>query len=100
MLNLLSPYVEASGLVGALLTTVAFLPQVVRTWRQGGQGLSYLMLALLLAGMTLWLLYGIALSSMPIILANGMTALQVLIILALKLRGARRRPVGERRLSK
>jgi MtN3 and saliva related transmembrane protein len=91
MFNMFSPYVEASGLVGALLTTIAFLPQVVRTWRQGGEGLSYLMLALFLAGTTLWLLYGIALGSLPIVLANGVTALQVLIMLALKLRGARRR---------
>jgi MtN3 and saliva related transmembrane protein len=91
MLNLFSPYVEASGLVGAVLTTIAFLPQVVRTWRQGGEGLSYLMLALFLAGTALWLLYGMALGSLPIILANGVTALQVVIVLALKVRGARRR---------
>jgi uncharacterized protein with PQ loop repeat len=49
------------------------------------------MLALFLAGMTCWLLYGIARGSLPIILANGMTALQVLMILALKLSGVRRR---------
>ena len=38
-----------------------------------------------------WLLYGIARGSLPIILANGMTAIQVLMILALKLSGVRRR---------
>jgi MtN3 and saliva related transmembrane protein len=91
MFNMLSPYIEASGLAGALLTTVAFLPQVVRTWRHGGDGLSYIMLALFLAGTALWLLYGVALGSLPIILANGVTALQVLMMLALKLRGVRRR---------
>jgi MtN3 and saliva related transmembrane protein len=89
MFNMLSPYIEASGLAGALLTTIAFLPQVVRTWRHGGDGLSYIMLALFLAGTALWLLYGIALGSLPIILANGVTALQVVIVLALKLMGAR-----------
>jgi MtN3 and saliva related transmembrane protein len=91
MFNMLSPYIEASGLAGALLTTVAFLPQVVRTWRHGGDGLSYIMLALFLAGTALWLLYGVALGSLPIILANGVTALQALMMLALKLRGVRRR---------
>jgi len=91
MFDMFSQYVETSGLVGALLTTIAFLPQVVRTWRQGGEGLSYLMLALFLAGTALWLFYGIALGSLPIVLANGVTALQVLIMFALKLRGARRR---------
>ncbi len=91
MFNMFSPYVETSGLVAALLTTIAFLPQVVRTWRQGGEGLSYIMLALFLAGTTLWLLYGIALGSLPIILGNCVTALQVLMMLALKLRGVRGR---------
>jgi MtN3 and saliva related transmembrane protein len=77
---------EAFGLAAATLSTVAFLPQVIHTWRQGGQGLSYLMLALLLAGTSLWLVYGAALGSQPIILANAVTALQALIILFLKLR--------------
>jgi MtN3 and saliva related transmembrane protein len=49
------------------------------------------MLALFLAGTALWFLYGIAIGSMPIVLANGVTALQVMIVLALKLRGVRRR---------
>lgn len=87
MLNTFSPYIEASGLAGALLTTIAFLPQVLRTWRQGGEGLSYIMLALFLAGTALWFFYGTAIGSTPIILANGVTALQVMIVLALKLRG-------------
>jgi MtN3 and saliva related transmembrane protein len=91
MFNLFSSFVEAAGLAGALLTTIAFLPQVVRTWRQGGEGLSSLMLALFIAGAILWLLYGLALGSLPIILANGVTALQALIMLVLKLRGARSR---------
>lgn len=86
MFNRFSSYVEVSGMVGAILTTIAFLPQVVRTWRQGGDELSYLMLALLIGGTTSWLLYGFALGSLPIILANSITALQVLILLALKLR--------------
>jgi MtN3 and saliva related transmembrane protein len=91
MFNLFSPFVEAAGLAGALLTTIAFLPQVVRTWRQGGEGLSSLMLALFIAGAILWLLYGLAIGSLPIVLANGVTALQAVIMLVLKLRGARSR---------
>jgi MtN3 and saliva related transmembrane protein len=96
MFIMLSPYIEVSGLAGGLLTTVAFLPQVVRTWRHGGDGLSYIMLALFLAGTALWVLYGIALGSLPIILANGVTALQVVIVLAIKLRGARSCKRGSR----
>jgi len=49
------------------------------------------MLALFLAGTGLWFFYGLAIGSTPIVLANGVTALQVMIVLALKLKGARRR---------
>ncbi len=83
---MLSAYINLIGLAAAVLTTSAFLPQIVRTWRLGGYGLSYFMLALYLLGVTLWLIYGIALNAMPIIVANGAAAVQVLAILALKVR--------------
>jgi MtN3 and saliva related transmembrane protein len=84
--------VEVIGYCAAILTTVAFAPQVVRTWRVGGDQLSWLMLAMFGSGVGLWLIYGIVYRSLPMILANGLTALQVIVILAIKLRelGVRR----------
>jgi MtN3 and saliva related transmembrane protein len=81
-----SSYVEGIGLIAAALTTTAFLPQVLHTWRRGGQDLSYYMLALYLCGVTLWLVYGLYMHAVPIILANALTDLQVLVLLILKVR--------------
>jgi len=83
---MVSFYVNAIGLIAALLTTGSFLPQVVRTWRRGAADISYFMLALFLSGTLLWFAYGLLLWSLPLILANGATAIQVLVIVALKAR--------------
>lgn len=48
---------ETIGFWAALLTTVSFVPQVVPPWRMGGQELSWLMLALFGAGVSLWFVY-------------------------------------------
>jgi MtN3 and saliva related transmembrane protein len=81
---------ELIGYCAGALTTIAFLPQVIRTWRSGGQALSGLMLALFGTGVSLWFLYGLLRNSRPIMLANGLTDLQVVVILVLKLRRAQR----------
>jgi MtN3 and saliva related transmembrane protein len=84
-LGWLRGYSEAIGFWAAALTTVAFAPQVVRTWRTGGRDLSWTMLALFGIGVGLWFVYGILQMSGPIMVANGLTGIQVLVILALKI---------------
>jgi MtN3 and saliva related transmembrane protein len=60
--------------VAATLTTLSFLPQVVRTWRtQSADDLSIAMLLAFGTGVLLWLAYGIATHAMPIIVANAIT---------------------------
>jgi MtN3 and saliva related transmembrane protein len=81
----LQVHTEAIGFWAGTLTTVSFAPQVIRTWRSGGHGLSWSMLALFGAGVGMWLVYGYLRTSVPIMMANGLTLLQVLIIAALKL---------------
>jgi MtN3 and saliva related transmembrane protein len=81
---------EVIGYCAGTLTTIAFLPQVIRTWRSGGHALSGLMLALFGTGVSLWFVYGLLRMSRPIMIANGVTDLQVLVILVLKLRRAHR----------
>jgi MtN3 and saliva related transmembrane protein len=78
--------VEAIGFWAAVLTTAAFVPQVVRTWRLGGRELSWVMLALFGTGVGLWFVYGYLRDSRPIMLANGLTGMQVIVIAAGKLR--------------
>lgn len=77
--------VEWIGFVAAVLTTVAFVPQVVRTWQMGGRELSWLMLAMFGTGVSLWLAYGIARQSWPLILGNGLTLIQVAAMATVKL---------------
>lgn len=75
------------GYAAGTLTTVAFVPQVIKTWRSRSAGdLSLGMFALFATGVLLWLLYGIALGALPIIIANGTTLALALVILAFKLR--------------
>ena len=84
----LSPeLVELVGGIAAVLTTISFLPQVLKAWRsRSARDVSLLMLLLFLAGVLLWLCYGLALGSLPLILANAVTAVLILAILAAKLR--------------
>jgi len=84
----LSPdLVELVGGIAAVLTTLSFLPQVLKAWRsRSARDVSLLMLLLFLAGVLLWLCYGLALGSLPLILANAVTAVLILAILAAKLR--------------
>ena len=83
--DLLNSNVEVVGFWAAVLTTAAFAPQVLRTWRTGGDQLSWSMLSLFGMGVALWFVYGLLRGSAPIMMANGLTGLQVVAILAIKL---------------
>lgn len=75
------------GLVAATLTTVAFLPQLIKTWNsKSAKDVSLEMLITFCIGVFLWLIYGIYLQALPIILANLLTLIFNLIILGLKIR--------------
>lgn len=79
--------IEWVGYLAATLTTAAFVPQVVKTWRTKSAGdLSLPMLIAFTIGVMLWLVYGLALESVPVIAANAMTLSLNLTLVALKLR--------------
>ncbi|GFM36375.1 SemiSWEET transporter [Desulfovibrio psychrotolerans] len=84
-------YVELVGSVAGCLTTLAFLPQVLRVWRtKSVRDISLLTYIALTCGVFLWFLYGLGVGSYPIITANGITFVLSLSILVMKLRYARR----------
>jgi len=83
-------WIAVIGSVAAVLTTVAFVPQIVRTWRQGGRDLSYGLLGLYLAGVLLWLVYGLLTGARAVVAANAAAAVMVSVNLALKVRGGSR----------
>lgn len=74
------------GFAAAVCTTGAFVPQVVLVWRQrGAPGVSTGMYLLFIAGVAMWLLYGVALRSWPMVIANSLTLLLACAILGMKL---------------
>lgn len=76
-----------AGYLAAVLTTVSFVPQLIRVWRlRSARDISLTMFLVFSLGVFLWLIYGISLHSIPMILANGLTFALSLTILILKLR--------------
>lgn len=79
--------VEWLGVVAGILTTVSFVPQVLRTHRtRSARDLSMPMLLLFNTGVMLWLAYGLMIGSQGLIIANGATMMLSAYILAMKLR--------------
>jgi MtN3 and saliva related transmembrane protein len=79
--------VDLVGFVAGALTTAAFVPQVAKSWRTRDlSGVSLRMYSLFTLGVALWLAYGIAVSSWPVIVCNAITLVLAGLVLALKLR--------------
>jgi len=80
-------YIEIIGLAAATITTAGFVPQVYKIWRKRStQDISLNMYLLLSAGLSLWIVYGFSIESLPVILANSITLLLVICIIILKLK--------------
>lgn len=73
------------GTVAAICTTGAFIPQIVKIRKQGGDDLSYSMLAVYLAGVLLWLVYGLMFHAPAVVWANIVAFILVATSLVLKL---------------
>lgn len=74
------------GSVAGILTTVSFVPQVIKTWRsRSARDISFGMFLLFSLGVMLWLYYGIAIHSIPIVVANGVTLVLSMSIILMKL---------------
>lgn len=76
----------AIGLMAATCTTIAFMPQVVKTWKaRTARDLSLGMFLVFALGITLWLIYGLMIGDIPIIAANSITLMLVFLLLYFKL---------------
>lgn len=79
------------GYPAAFLTTVAFVPQALHSWRTRDlDGISLPMYTLFTLGVAMWLGYGLAIGSWPIIAANGVTLVLASVVLSLKIISMRR----------
>jgi len=82
--QLMSP--DTLGLLAGAWTTIAFMPQLIKTWQtQSAKDVSVGMFLLFGLGVALWGIYGWEIHAFPIILANSITFILALAILILKI---------------
>jgi MtN3 and saliva related transmembrane protein len=75
------------GFIAATLTTIAFLPQVIKVVREKNTAsISLLMYVVFTIGVALWLVYGLLLNNLPMIFSNIITLITSSIILFCKIR--------------
>ena len=87
---------EIIGYVATVLSSISFLPQVVKTWRtKSARDLSWQMLVIFMLGLVLWEIYGIWLESLPMVLVNLVLLASAGVILGCKIRYDRRVPDAE-----
>jgi len=79
-------WITILGLIAASCTTIAFLPQVIKTIKsKHTHDISMLMYIILTTGVSLWLVYGVLIRDLPLILANGITFVFAATVLILKI---------------
>lgn len=75
------------GLLAAVGTTTAFIPQVIQIIKtKNTRGVSLFMYIIFTSGIILWLTYGLLLNDVPIIIANAITLILAATILFLKIK--------------
>ncbi|WP_170791772.1 SemiSWEET family sugar transporter [Ruegeria lacuscaerulensis] len=75
------------GATAAILGTVCWLPQTLKTWRtRETKDLSLPANLLILTTLTLWLIYGLMIAALPLILGNVISILLVGAIVTAKLK--------------
>ncbi|MEJ7643626.1 MAG: SemiSWEET transporter [Chryseolinea sp.] len=79
--------IQFVGLAAGMLTTIAFLPQVIKTWKsRSAKDLSLGMFSMFCLGVVLWLAYGFLVWDIPVIAANMLTLMLASTLLFFKLR--------------
>lgn len=83
----MSTFANLIGFLAATLTTIAFIPQVIKVWRtRSTRDVSIGMYTLFTAGVALWFCYGLMIGSWPVIAANAITLMLAGLVLIMKIR--------------
>ena len=70
--------IEFFGYIAAILTTAAFLPQLIKTLKtKKAEDVSLVTLIMFICGVGSWIIYGYKISSLPILIANIITLIPV-----------------------
>ena len=79
-------YSDVFGFFAAALTTIAFLPQVIKTSKtKRAKDVSLTTLLMFISGLIFWIIYAIQIHALPVLIANIITLVLNTIILVLKL---------------
>ena len=75
------------GTIAGTLCTISFVPQVIRIAKnKNTRDISLATFLIFACGVTTWLIYGIFIREWPVIIANAVTLLLTLVIIAMKIR--------------
>jgi len=78
---------EIVGYVGGVMSSISFLPQVLKIWKtKSAEDLSMLTLIFLTSNVTLWLTYGVLIGSTPLWLTNAIVLSMVLCMIYFKIK--------------
>ena len=78
--------IEIIGLVAAVFTTIAFIPQVLKIWKKrDASGVSVSMYVIMFIGICIWLYYGIMIDSVAVITANLVSGILQMFIISFAL---------------
>lgn len=78
---------ELLGFIAATLTTISFIPQLMKIIKtKETKDISLLMYIVLALGILLWLIYGFLIFAFPVIIANGVVLILALVIIVLKIK--------------
>lgn len=75
------------GILAGILCTISFIPQVIKIFRtKQARDLSLVTFIVFFIGIALWLIYGLLIKELPIILANVVGLILVLLIIVMKVK--------------
>jgi len=81
------PFVDILGYTAGFITSLTFLPQVIKTWKErSARDISLMMFMIAAVNESMWIVYGILLNNMVIILTNVTVLTMALIMIYFKLR--------------
>ena len=90
------PYSTLVGFGAGCIGLYSLLPQVVKCCRTGDvAAISLRMFVVRIFGLLLWMVYGYALGSLPVLIFSTLGLVLSTVILVLKVRGSRTQPAGD-----
>lgn len=77
--------IEVAGLTGSVLSSITFLPQVIKAWQSKSMGdVSLLMLFIVFFSTVVWLVYGVGKGLQPVIICNSIICFLSVLLLYFK----------------